>query len=64
MRIYNTLAKEIQNIRPDMPVILCTGFSEKVNEKSAKEIGISAFVLKPIIMNELAKAIRQVLDEK
>ncbi|MBC8463937.1 MAG: response regulator [Deltaproteobacteria bacterium] len=58
------MAKEIQNIRPDMPVILCTGFSEKVNEKSAKEIGISAFVLKPIIMNELAKAIRQVLDEK
>ena len=56
-----TLAKEILNIRPDMPVILCTGFSEKVNEESAKEMGISAFVLKPIVMRDIAHTIRMVL---
>ena len=56
-----TLAKEILNIRPDMPVILCTGFSEKVNEESAKEMGISAFVLKPIVMRDIAHTIRKVL---
>ena len=58
------LAKEILNIRPDMPVILCTGFSEKVNEESAKEMGISAFVLKPIVMRDIAHTIRMVLDKK
>ena len=60
----DTLAKEILNIRPDMPVILCTGFSEKVNEESAKKMGISAFVLKPIVMRDIAHTIRMVLDKK
>jgi len=59
----DTLAKEILNIRPDMPIILCTGFSEKVNEESAKEMGISAFVLKPIVMRDIAHTIRMVLDK-
>jgi len=56
------LAKTFMNIRPDMPIILCTGFSEKVNEDSAKAMGISAFILKPIVMRDIAHTIRQVLD--
>lgn len=58
------LAREIMKIRSDIPIILCTGFSEMINEESAKEMGISAFVMKPIIMNEIADTIREVLDNK
>ncbi len=58
------LAKEIMSIRSDIPIILCTGFSEQIDEKKAKEIGISAFVMKPIVMREMANTIREVLDGK
>ncbi|MBW2004689.1 MAG: PAS domain S-box protein [Deltaproteobacteria bacterium] len=56
------LAKELMTIRPDIPIILCTGFSEHMNEEKAKAIGIRKFVMKPFIMREMAEAIRQVLD--
>jgi len=58
------LSKEIMNIRSDIPVILCTGFSEKIDEKKALELGIKAFVMKPIVMGKMANTIRRVLDEK
>ncbi len=57
------LAKEIMETRPDMPVILCTGYSERISEEKAKEMGISAFVMKPISGKELAVTIRQVLGQ-
>jgi len=56
------LAKELMNIRPDIPIILCTGFSEHINEEQAKAIGIRKLIMKPFIMREMAEAIRQVLD--
>jgi len=56
------LAIEAMKIRPTMPVILCTGFSEMTDEKRAKEIGVREFVMKPIIRNQIARAIRRVLD--
>ena len=59
----DTLAKKIMSITPGKPVILCTGFSDNINEEKAKELGISFFILKPIIMSELAKTIRKVLDK-
>lgn len=55
-------AVEMMKIRPDMPVILCTGYSKTISETRASEIGIKAFVLKPLIKKELAKTIREVLD--
>ena len=58
------LAKEIMSIRPDIPIILCTGFSEQIDENSAIKMGISAFVMKPIVMQVIANTIRKVLDEK
>ena len=58
------LAKELMVIRPDIPIILCTGFSEKIDEARAKEMGLSAFVMKPIVMRDMANTIRGVLDEK
>jgi CheY-like chemotaxis protein len=58
----DTLAQEILRIRPDMPIILCTGFSELVTEERAKEIGIRELILKPFVMHELAATVRKVLD--
>jgi PAS domain S-box-containing protein len=56
------LAKEIKNIRPNIPVIICTGYSEKMSEKEAKEHGINKYLMKPIIKASLAKTLREVLD--
>ncbi|MBF0550938.1 MAG: CHASE domain-containing protein [Deltaproteobacteria bacterium] len=57
------LAGEIMTIRPDFPIILCTGFSESVNEEKAKQIGIRGFIMKPIDTNNLARLIRRVLGQ-
>jgi PAS domain S-box-containing protein len=56
------LAKEVLAIRPDIPVILCTGFSHMANEESAKAQGIKGFVMKPLTKREIAEAIRKALD--
>ena len=58
------LVKEILKTRPDMPTILCTGFSEKIDEDKAKEIGIRQYIEKPINRRDLAFMVRKVLDEK
>ena len=58
------LAKALMSIRSDIPIILCTGFSEQIDENEAREMGISAFVMKPIVMKEMAHRIREVLDKK
>ncbi|MDA8140315.1 MAG: PAS domain-containing protein [Desulfobacteraceae bacterium] len=51
-------------IRPDLPIIMCTGYSENISEERALALGIRAFTLKPISMDVLAKLIREVLDKK
>ncbi len=58
------LAKELMSIRQDILVILCTRFSEKIDERRAKKMGISAFVMKPIVMRDMANTIREVFDKK
>jgi len=55
------LAKELMKIRTDIPIIVCTGFSERINEEKAKAMGIRAFVMKPIVQREMAKAIREAM---
>jgi PAS domain S-box-containing protein len=57
------LAKELLAIRSDIPIILCTGFSDEVNKQSAKAAGIKAFAMKPLTKGEIARTIRKVLDE-
>ncbi len=57
------LAKEMIQVRPDIPIILCTGFSSIVDEKKAKEIGFKAYFLKPVNKYELAETVRNVLDK-
>ena len=56
------LAKELMRIRPDVPIILCTGFCGQITEENAKEIGIKEFAMKPLVMEDLAKTIRKVLN--
>jgi len=58
------LSKEILRIRPDIPIILCSGFSEMITGETAKEIGIKAFVMKPMALREIAVILRRVLDKK
>jgi PAS domain S-box-containing protein len=58
------LAREILRARPNLPVILCTGYSEALNEEEALAAGISAFVLKPFSIKEIAETIRRVLPAK
>lgn len=56
------LAQRMMQIRPDIPIILCTGYSNLIDEVSAKALGIKGFVLKPLNKNILANLIRKVLD--
>jgi CheY-like chemotaxis protein len=58
------LAKELMKIRPDIPVIICTGFSEQISADKVKAIGISGFLMKPLTIRELARTVRRVLDER
>ncbi len=57
------LAKEILALRPDMLIIMCTGFSYLVDANKAMAAGIRAFAMKPLTKREVAKTIRKVLDE-
>ena len=56
-------ANELKKIRPDIPVLLCTGFSNIMSEETALSFGINGFLMKPIVMKELSKKVREVLDE-
>lgn len=57
------LERELLKIRPDIPVILCTGFSEMISEEKAKSLGIRRLVMKPIFKENIASVIREVLDK-
>ncbi len=57
------LAVKLREIRSELPVILCTGYNANISELTAKNMGINAFVLKPIAMSKIAKIIRKVLDK-
>ena len=55
------LVREMLAIRPDLPIILCTGYSQQIDEKAAKAMGIRAYVQKPMVMHRMAYTIREVL---
>src|SRR5208337_3690842 len=54
------LSKEIRMVQPDIPIILCTGFSEKVTEQGALDLGVE-LVMKPLSMKQIAELVRKVL---
>ena len=57
------LAKEIKKIRPDVLVILCTGYSERINIQTGAGLQIDGFMMKPIEKGNLAKTVRKLIDE-
>ena len=56
------LARALMKLRPDLPVILCTGFSINITEESATKLRIRALVMKPLLMYQIAATVRRVLD--
>ena len=56
------LAKKIMELKPDIPIIMCTGYSEKISEDKAREFGIRKYLEKPLNLYKLAFAIREALD--
>jgi two-component system, cell cycle sensor histidine kinase and response regulator CckA len=58
------LCKKMKAIRPNIPVILFTGYLEEFSSESAKEAGIDAFFMKPVSFKEMAKIIRKTLDQE
>ena len=57
------LAQEMISIRPDIPVILASGFSERVDKNKAGSMGIKAILMKPVLNSDIAQTVRKVLDE-
>ena len=57
------LSREMLQIRSDIPIVLCTGYSELVTEQKAKELGIREFLMKPFSLKDMAGTVRKVLDE-
>ena len=56
------LAQKLMEIRPSIPVIICTGFSERISAEKARQMGIQGFAMKPLVMEDLARIIREVLE--
>ena len=56
------LAREVLTIRPDIPIILCTGYSDHITPEQANTLGIKGFAFKPVVIKDIAKLIRKVLD--
>ncbi len=58
------LSTELIKIRPGIPILLCTGFSETMSEENAASLGIKGYLIKPVVMKDLSRKIREVLDKK
>ena len=57
------LSAKMKSIRSDIPVILCTGFSERIKDRSIDELGINGMLMKPVSKTDLAQCIRKALDQ-
>ncbi len=58
------LATELRQIRDDIPIIICTGYSERINEQRAEELGLQGLIMKPFTIRRLAKTVREAMDGK
>ncbi len=57
------LAKNMREIRPDIPIIICTGYSSQIDAEKARRIGINDYMMKPVDFTTLATTVRNILDE-
>jgi CheY-like chemotaxis protein len=58
------LVRAVRDIRSDLPIVLCTGFSYAMTKDKAAALGIDAFLLKPLVAHDLGHTIRQVLAQR
>ncbi|HDR04085.1 MAG TPA: hybrid sensor histidine kinase/response regulator, partial [Candidatus Marinimicrobia bacterium] len=58
------LAKKVRQIRSDIPVIICTGFSDIINEENFRSFGIDAILYKPVQLNEMVRTISDLVQKK
>ena len=58
------LSSELTKIRHEIPIILCTGFSDTMSDEKAKLLGIKAFLMKPVVFTELSQKIYDILNKK
>ncbi|MFZ2448432.1 MAG: response regulator [Syntrophobacteraceae bacterium] len=56
------LARQLHQLQPDLPIILCTGFSDRIDAEKAKELGMRGFCLKPVVLKDLAELVRKALQ--
>ena len=56
------MALEMRKLRPDLPIIICTGYSEDMNPEKARRLNLQGFLMKPLELRELAVTVRRVLD--
>jgi CheY-like chemotaxis protein len=56
------LAGRMKEIKPELPVIICTGFTDRITDETIRKVGIDGYILKPFIKKELAETMRRVLD--
>jgi len=57
----DVLSEKLMAVRPDIPIIVCTGFSEQINPEKAKRIGIRDLIMKPVSMEDLSRCIHRAL---
>ena len=57
------LAGELLKVRPDLPIIILTGYSVNISEEKARSLGVRKILMKPLVIREVARAVRGVLDE-
>ena len=51
------LAEKLIAIKPDIPIVICTGFSERMNKEKAEALGIKGFLMKPVVKSEMGKIV-------
>ncbi len=57
------LSQKLLEIKPGIPIIICTGFSTKIDDAKATAAGIRGYVMKPVVISKIAKKIRKVLEK-
>jgi len=58
------LSQELLRVRPDVPIILCTGFTHLITPEKAKAIGIRAFLMKPLLAKDLGRVLHEIVPPK
>jgi DNA-binding NarL/FixJ family response regulator len=56
------LIERLREVRPNVAVMLCSGYSERISREKLKALGVRAFAMKPLMVRELAEKVREILD--